>query len=173
MFLIQTVDPAEADGKVAELYGTFPAHIGVPLPMRLLSASPGILERSAETIRYYMTHPRLSPGLLASIRYAVASRTGHTACVELNRGILEKMGLSEAELAELARFSCQRAELDDEESAMLAFVLKAFDTPQSVVPGDVEELRKIGYTDGDILDALYHATTMLAGSVLFKAFVRQ
>lgn len=173
MFLIDTIAPEKATGTVADIYATFPPHVGVPLPMQLYSASPGILERTAATIRYFMTHPRLSPGLLASIRFAVASRTGHTACVRLNKGILEKMGLDEAELAELARFSCERADLDDAEAAMLAFVLKAFDRPQEVEKSDLDELRRLGYQDSDMLDAVYHAGTMLAGSVLFKAFVRE
>jgi len=171
MFLLNTSSPDQAEGKVAQVYSVFPKHIGIPVPLQLLSASPGVLERQAGLIRYFMTHPRLSAGLLASIRYAIASKTGHTACEALNKGILKQMGMEEKEI-EMLPLSPSSAPLEEQEEAMLSFVLRAFDAPSTVTAADVEALRQAGYQDGDILDALYHAAGMLAGSVLFKAFVR-
>lgn len=171
MFLLKTHSPEEAAGKVAEIYSIFPKQIGVPVPLQLLSASPGILERQAEMIRYFMTHPRLTPGLLASIRYAVAAKTGHKACEALNIGILKSMGMEDAEIAKLPA-APSSAPLEEHEEKMFSFVLRAFDDPACVTENDVKALNAAGWTDSDVLDALYHAASMLAGSVLFKAFVR-
>ncbi|MBI4805745.1 MAG: hypothetical protein HY795_10980 [Desulfovibrio sp.] len=171
MFLLKTQSPEKATGKTAEVYSVFPKQIGVPIPLQLLSASPGILERQADMIRYFMGHPRLTPGLLASIRYAVAAKTGHSACEALNQGLLKQMGMTEDEIKAL-HMSPSTAPLEESEEKMFAFVMRAFNDPASVTQADIESLRHAGYTDGDILDAMYHASGMLAGSVLFKAFVR-
>lgn len=172
MFLLNTVSPDQASGKTAEVYSMFPPHIGVPTPLQLLSASTGLLERQANMIKYFMGHSRLTPGLLASIRYAVAAKTGHKACEILNKGILKMMGMDEKEIEKLP-MSPASAPLEESEEAMLAFVLRAFDAPSTVTAADIEALSAKGYQDGDILDALYHASGMLAGSVLYKAFVRE
>jgi len=171
MFLLKTQNPESATGKIAAVYSVFPKQVGVPIPLQLLSASPGILERQAEMIRYFMGHPRLTPGLLAAIRYAVAAKTGHTACEALNQGMLKQMGMTEEEITSLP-MSPATAPLEETEEKMFLFVMRAFDDPASVTQADIESLRQAGYTDGDILDAMYHASGMLAGSVLFKAFVR-
>ena len=51
-------------------------------------------------------------------------------------------------------------------------MIRTFDDPASVTPEALAALREMGWTDNDILDATFHATSMLASSVLFKAFVR-
>jgi hypothetical protein len=170
MFLLETQNPQTATGATAQVYSIF-ARMGVPVSMQLLSASAGILARQAEMINYFMAHPRLSPGLLAAIRYAVAAKTGHTACEILNHGLLEKMGLSDEEIKSLPEAG-QSAPLEETEEKMFQFVMRAMGEPASICQADIESLRQAGYVDGDILDAVYHGSGMLAGSVLFKAFVR-
>lgn len=44
------------------------------------------------------------------------------------------------------------ADLDEKRSAMLGYSVKLTHTPGDMVPGDVEALRNVGFTDRDILD---------------------
>lgn len=171
MFLLETVDPDKAQGTVAEAYSLFKNLGGVPIPLRLLSASPGILERQAAMIGYFMGHPKLTPGLLAAIRYAIAARTGHLACEALNKDILGRMGVKDQEIAGLSGASGETP-LEESEEALFRFVIRTFEDPASVNSEGLAALRELGWTDNDILDATFHATSMLASSVLFKAFVR-
>jgi len=171
MFLLNTQSSESATGKTAEIYAMFPKNIGVPVPLQLLSASPGILERQAEMISYFRGHPRLTPGLLASIRYAVSAKSGNKACEILNQGILKQMGMSEKEIEELP-LAPSAAPLEEHEQKIFAFVMRTFDDPASVTQADIETLRLAGYTDGDVLDAMHQATGMMAASMLLKAFVR-
>ena len=62
------------------------------------------------------------------------------------------------------------APLEDKERAMLGFVMKAIKTPDAVAQEDMDRLHEMGWTDGDILDALAHGTNMVASSILMKTF---
>jgi hypothetical protein len=171
MFQIATVSPDQATGKVAELYAAFPKEWGIPEPAKLLSASPGYMERYFATMGYFRSHPNLSAPLLASIRYAVAAKADHVACVDWNGCVLNKMGASAADL-EALRAGADKTILDERENAMLRFVLKAVDNPASVGPQDLDALRGLNYADSDIFDALAHAGNMVAGTLIYKTFSR-
>ena len=71
MFFLRTLEPGQATGKTAEIFKAF-EQVGIPEPLKLLSASPGLLERQFGMIEYFRGHPNLSPQLLASIRYVVS-----------------------------------------------------------------------------------------------------
>ena len=172
MFLLDTVAPAEATGKTAEVYAAFPKEIGVPLPLQLLSASPGLLERQFELIKYYMGHPNLTFPLLAAISYVAAAKAGHTSCVQLNGGMLMKMGMTPDQMAQLAD-NPQDSPLEERETAMFSLVIRAVDAPSSITAADLDAVRGHGYTDADILDAMAHAANMTAGALLYKTFVRE
>ena len=171
MFLLKTVEPSQASGKIAEVYNIFPKEIGVPVPMQLLSASPGLLERQMEFIKYYREHPKLSFQLLASIRYVVAMRAGHKSCEDLNAGMLTRIGLSSEELAELGASKALKS-LEEQEAAMFSFVVAAVEKPEEVTADKLDVLRKFGYSDSDILDALSHGANMRTAAITYKAFVR-
>lgn len=171
MFLLETQSPESATGTVAQSYAAFPKGMGVPVPLQLLSASPKLLERQMELIRLYMTHPRLTPGLLAAIRYAAAVRSGHVACQTLNQGMLERMGMGDQEICSLPDPN-KEIPLEESEALMFRFVMRCLDDPASITAADVEALHEEGYADSDILDAVFHGAGMLAGAVLYKAFVR-
>lgn len=169
MFLLKHVKPEDASGKVAQAYCAVPSQAPVPEPLLLLSASPQLAHLQSDILRYYVNHDRLDAELLAMIRYLVACDQDYGFCMRFNAGILQKAGgLSEAQLAQLRRDPAS-APLAPAEKALLAFVLKVVRTPQSVIQEDVDRLRELGWQDRDILDACFHATSMLATSILVKA----
>jgi alkylhydroperoxidase family enzyme len=139
--------------------------------MELLSASPAYLERQMDNIAYYRSHKKLTPPLLAAIRYLAAENCGHAFCTVFNGGILKKMGLTDQDLAQL-RADPQNANLEENEATMLAFVKKTLEAPESVTSADIEALRGQGYEDSDIFDAVGQAAGMIAGAVFYKAFAR-
>ncbi len=170
MFFLRTLEPGQATGKTAEIFKAF-EQVGIPEPLKLLSASPGLLERQFGMIEYFRGHPNLSPQLLASIRYVVSKKTGHVACFEFNGKLLCKMGAKEEELAELAD-QARSHMLDQAEQALLTFVIKTVDAPKSVTSSDIETLRGLGFADSDILDATVHGANMKAATDVYLAFTR-
>jgi len=171
-FLLKTVAPEEAIGNVAAAYAIFPKEIGVPVGMRLMSASPALLERQVAYIKHSMGHPSLSAPLMAAIRYVGARKSGHKACITLNSGLLKRMGMESIEVEALLK-DPSAAGLDERESAMLSLVLQALDAPESLDEQAIEKVRAAKYTDSDILDALNVAARMHASAILYKALVRE
>ena len=172
MPLLNVVAPDKAEGEVADNYSLFLNIAGmVPAPFQMLSVSPGLQSLSKAQIQYFMTHPSLSPALLAMIRLIVAEQTDYHYCVSLNTGILKNFGIVTDDDQVMALMADpDKAPLSDKEKAMLAFVLRAVKTPKEVEAADVEALKAMGWTDGDILDASVHGANMVSSGILFRAF---
>jgi alkylhydroperoxidase family enzyme len=172
MFLLDYATPESAEGRVAEIYGVFPPHVGVPAPLQLLSASPGLLTAQMETLKHYMTHERLSFPLLAAIRCTVAVREGYDDCVQLNARLLQAAGAGEEEIEQAKADPAAAPMLEEPERAVLGFVHKALDDPDAVGEADVAALRELGWMDADILDAMAHGANMVAAAKIFRTFSR-
>ena len=170
MALIQTVSPEKAEGEVKEIYDTMQKNIGmIPDPLQLASASPWMLGMMWQSVQYYTQHPNLGFGLLSTIRYLVAQQNDYAFCTNFNKNFLLMQGMSEDDIEKIVEDPLQ-APLDDKDRAMLAFVMKAINTPDLVEENDMEKLHDLGWTDTDILDALTHGTNMIGSSILMKAF---
>ncbi len=170
MTLIQTVNPEQAEGKAKEIYDFMQKNIGlIPAPLQLASASPWMLDMMWQSIQYYSQHPNLGFGLLSSIRYLVAKQYDYAFCTGFNKNFLMMQGMSEEDIEKIAEDPLQ-APLEDKERDMLAFVMKAVKTPDTVGNEDIDQLHKLGWTDNDILDALTHGTNMIGSSILMKTF---
>ena len=170
MALIQTVEPEKAEGKVKEIFDFMQENVGVtPAPMQLASASPWMLEMVWQSIQYFSQHPSLGFGLLSTIRYLVAQEVDYVFCTGFNRKLLKMQGLSDDDIDQMEKDPLQ-APLDDKDRAMVSFVMKAVKSPDSVEKPDVDKLYEHGWKDSDILDAMAHATNMVASGILMKTF---
>jgi alkylhydroperoxidase family enzyme len=122
-----------------------------------------------QSVQYYTQHPNLSFGLLSTIRYLVAQQYDYAFCTSFNKNFLMMQGMSEEDIQKVVEDPLQ-APLEDKDRAMLAFVMKAIKTPDAVAEEDMKQLRDLGWSDTDILDALTHGTNMIGSSILMKAF---
>lgn len=171
MSIISTVTPEQAGGKVAEVYGQIQQMMGrVPNAFQLYSSSPILLEQQMQQIAYYMQHPALSFPLLAMVRMLVSQHNDCQYCVGFNEGMLMQMaGLTPEQVAATRRNPVD-APLPDRDKAMLLFVLKATKTPKMVEKSDLDQLRALGWSDGDIMDAAYHGARNVAVDIVFNTF---
>jgi alkylhydroperoxidase family enzyme len=170
MALIQIVDPENAEGDVKEIYDTMQKNIGmIPAPMQLASASPWWMKIMWQSVQYYTQHPNLSFALLCTIRYLVAQQHDYAFCTNFNKNFLMMQGMSEEDIQKVVEDPLQ-APLEDKERTMLKFVMKSIKTPDAVAEEDIQELRDLGWTDTDMLDALTHGTNMIGSSILMKTF---
>ena len=171
MPIIQTVAPEDATGVLAEYYAKIKAmRGGVRNNARLFSASPELLRQQMDFIFHYMNHPTLSLPLLAAIRVMVSSGESCDYCVDFNTGMLINMAGWRPEQVAAMRVNVADAPFDAKEAAMLALVVKAVRNAAGVTANDLDELRGLGWSDADILDAVNHGARMLATDILFNAF---
>ena len=171
MSIISTVAPEHADGKVAEAYGQIQQMMGrVPNAFRIYSSSPALLEQHLQQVTYYMQHPTLSFPLLAMVRMLVSQDNDCQYCVGFNEGMLmNRAGLTLEQVAATKRNPAE-APLPEKEKAMLLLVLQATKSPQMVEKKDLDQLRALGWGDGDIMDAVYHGARNAAVDIVFNTF---
>jgi uncharacterized peroxidase-related enzyme len=169
--IISTVAPQDATGRVAEIYGQIQEAFGrVPNAFQLYSASPAVLENQWQNTGYYFRHPSLGFPLLASIRMLVSSQNDCAYCIGMNEAMLiQRAGFTPEQTAAMKRDPAA-APLPEKDKAMLLFVLKATQTPQAIGPDNVAALRRLGWSEQDIFDAVNHGARNVAVDILFNTF---
>lgn len=171
MALLKTVNVEEAEGKVKEVYDRLMETARtVPLPMKMMSASPDLLAIQLQSLGHYFRHPALDFALLGHIRLLVAHHFNYPYCVEFNSGLLQMLTDITDEQLETVKQDPGQAPLNEKDKAMLLFVLKSIKTPDAVVQSDVEDLKEQGWTEKDIFEAANHGADMIRHGTLFKAF---
>lgn len=170
MALIQTIEPEKAEGKIKEIYDFMQKNAGViPAPLQLSSASPWMLDMVWQSIQYYTEHPNLGFGVLSTIRYLVAQQYNYAFCTNFNKNFLKLQGMTDDDIQKIEEDPMQ-APLDDKDRAMVAFVMTAIKSPETVGQEDMDRLHELGWSDSDIMDALSHGTNMIGSSILMKTF---
>lgn len=170
MALIRTVPPEEAKDSIKEGYDMFMKNIGIiPRPMEMMSASPALFDIQLRRIHYFSKHPTLSFALLAHIRYLVSHQLNYSFCLDFNKHILKKLGVDEAHFRKMEADPSQ-ALLEENENAMLAFVVKAVKAPGKVTAEDIDRLRELGWEDRDMMDALSQGVSMIDHSIMMQVF---
>ena len=171
MPLIQTIAPEEATGELAKLYKIIEAMRGsVGNNAKLFSISPELLRQQMDFIRFYMNHPTLSLPLLAAIRIMVSSGEECQFCIDYNTGMLINLAGWSFEQVTAMRNDPNAANLPEREIVMLNLAIKAIRNAHGVSANDLDTLREMGWSDSDILDAVNHATRMLATDIIFNTF---
>lgn len=170
MALLKVTPPEEAQGDLKELYSFTEQMFGaVPNNVRMLGVSPPILKNQLDMIEHYMEHSALSMPFLAMIRMVVSKECRSSYCENLNTGMLMQAGMT-AEQLEACKADPENAPVSDKEKDLLKFVLKATQDPHSVVAGDVERLKSLGWSEVDIFDAVAHGARSVATNILFDTF---
>ncbi len=171
MSLITTTHPQQAEGKTAEIYRDIESKFGfVPNAIRLDSINPNHMARHWEGIQESITHESLSAKLFTLIRLLVSEATHCDYCVGLNAGILMQMhGMTTEEIARVKQ-SPDQAPLDAREKALLKFVMKGVGDSNSIVPEDIEALKRLGCSEREIFDAMAHGAWQVAGDIMLNAF---
>ncbi len=170
MALVTTVAPEKAEGIIKEGYEMFMKNVGaIPQPMQLMSVSPALFELQLQRIRYFSKHPRLSFALLAHIRYLAAKTLDYGYCVDLNRHFLKKVGYDDDAIRAMEEDS-SKSMLEENESAMLDFVIRGMKKPRSITAGDIEKLKELGYEERDMVDALAQGVGMIDHAIMMQVF---
>lgn len=145
---IAAVNPAEATGRAKELLDAVQTKLGItPNLMKTLASSPAALEA------YLSFSGALGTGLLDAkfreqIALAVAQANSCEYCLSAHSAIGKMVGLKPEEIASSRRSRAQDAKRQAELQFAQALVVQRGE----VSDARVENLRKFGYTDGDIAE---------------------
>lgn len=171
MALIEIIKPEDATGEVAQVYAKIKELRGeIPASAQIWSVSPKLLMQQLDFASYYMNHETLSAPLLACLRMLVSSQVSCKYCVDYNSAMLVNLfGWSVSDVGYL-KAQGQSPKLSDKENAMLSFVVAAVKKCSKADESELNDLRKMGWKDSDILDALQHGARMSAIDIIFNTF---
>ena len=149
MAFIETIPAEEATGDVKAMYERQFLHYGyVPNYAFVFCHRPEVMRRWAELqsgIKRHMDKRRFE-----LVTFAAAHALRSTLC-SLAHGKALTEFLSPADVIAIARGGTP-ASLTDAEAAMVEFARKVARDATSVTAGDVERLKGLGFTDGEIFD---------------------
>jgi uncharacterized peroxidase-related enzyme len=155
MVWIRTIPPANASGRLKEAYDWQARSLGQPTEFTQLGSLDAevvharlTLYRATEKVPSKLTFRQRE---LISYLTSILNSTPH--CASLSRTQLRKIG--ESDLIEILDRG-DYGRLDPVEAALARYVHKLTLTPGQVSEADIEELRAVGLTDLEILDANNH-----------------
>ncbi len=93
-----------------------------------------------------------------------------TGFAAINSSLLQVLSDITDDQLEAVKADPSTADLDDNDKAMLLFVLKSIFTPDKTDQADVDGLKLMGSTEKDIFEATHHGADMIRHGTLFKAF---
>jgi uncharacterized protein YciW len=170
MALVTTVALEKAEGVIKEGYEMFLKNVGtIPQPMQLMSISPALFELQLKRIQYFSKHPKLSFALLAHIRYLAAKTLEYSYCMDLNRHFLKKLG-NDDDIIQAMENDPSKSMLEENESAMLDFVIRSMKKPTSITAADIDRLKDLGWEEHDMVDALAQGVGMIDHALMMQVF---
>src|SRR4051794_6345787 len=145
---IRPVDPHTADPATAELLNSVRKSMGaVPNLIATMANSPAV---AGAYLGFARALAGCAGGLPFRLREQIALVVGEANacayCVAAHTAMGRRAGLTEEETNDARRASSR----DGKESAALAFARKVVRDRGVVTDDDVEELRRAGYTDGQV-----------------------
>lgn len=170
MALLKTVPMEKAEGVIKTAYEMFMKNVGmIPKPLEMMSVSPALFESQLGRVHYYSNHPALSFSLLAHIRYLAAKTLDYPFCTDFNKMVLKRQGLEEEDFKKMEADPSQSL-LEEKDSTMLAFVINCLKNPGEDKTAQFQELKNLGWTQGDIFDALSQGVSMIDHSIMMQVF---
>lgn len=169
--LISYVSEADAKDDVKAVYAEIKSIWGmVPEPIKGLSLNPKMLRNTWEMYKIMGENKGFSEKLGAMMRMLVAEKNNCEFCVGFNKGMLMGMlKVPEDEILALQK-DPTTAKLPEKDKAMLLLMLKSTSTPHDVNKADIDELKKLGWSETDIMEGVNQATHMVATSLFIDTF---
>ena len=169
--LISYTSSDKATGDVKVVYAEIKKAWGmVPEPMKALSLNPKLLRNQWEFYKTIGENKNLDPKMGTMMRYLIAEQHQCKFCIGFNKGMLLnmfKLSLKEVEALEKDPSS---AKLDDKQKEMLLFMLKSTSKPHDVNKKDIAKLKKLGWSEKDIMEGAKEAMDMVATSLFIDTF---
>jgi len=167
--LIPYTAQKDAKGEVKVIYDQVEKAFGtVPAPILQHSVNPESLK--ALWVQFGSQHnENFSNQLQAMMRMTVASSDGLDCdyCIGFNEALLLNMfKMDMKEINAVKKDPKNATSLKEKEKKMLIFMVDAVRNPKKVDKAQVDELRKLGWSDKDIFDAVKMSTQMAAMTLL-------
>jgi uncharacterized peroxidase-related enzyme len=123
------------------------------------SAFPQLGQANFQRLVVLLRDGALSVKFKEAVMTALAEINRCDYCVSFHATSLRNAGASDAEVEAALNFDPQRIGLSPKEQALFEYAIKANGDPHGITREDVEELRKHGATDAEIVETLETVNT--------------
>jgi len=89
--------------------------------------------------------------------------------MDFNKAVLKKQGLEEADIRKMEE-DPSKSLLEENEGAMLAFVINGIKAPGSVTKSEIEGLKQLGWDERDMVDVMAQGVSMIDHAIMMEAF---
>jgi len=169
--LISYTATQDAKGDVKAVYDEIKAAYGiVPEPIKGLSLNPKILRNQWEAYKILGENKNFSPKMTTMMRMIIAENHGCKFCVGFNKGMLINIfKLPQDEVSKIQK-NPTTAKLEKKQKEMLLFMIKATSKPADVSKEDIDSLKKLGWSEKDIMEGVKKASEMVATALFIDTF---
>jgi uncharacterized peroxidase-related enzyme len=153
MAWIEVIDKDEASGELAETYDELARKRGkIANIMKVHSLNPEAMKRHLDLYMHLLFGKSgLSRAERESIAVVVSAANNCAYCVNHHAEALSRYEKDNSHLRSMVT-DFRFLDLPDRRARMLSYALKLTTSPGQIEPSDVEELRRVGFSDRDILD---------------------
>lgn len=156
MTFIKSISEEQAENLVLEQYQAAQKNIGyVPNYVKTFSLHPEVYDAWSKLIGAVRSKMRIRRYEL--VTFAAAMKLECTYCMLAHGAILRKNFFSVDQVIAIVK-DFHNADLPPEEVAMMSFAQKIIENAHQIGEGDIEELRKLGLPDEEILDVVIATT---------------
>ncbi len=147
---LNTIEPEDASGKTAAIYGQLKSMMGTVLNLfKGLANSPQALEAYV-TLDKLISDGSLTPVEQQIVRMVASVHNECTYCVAAHTMGLKGAGLNGDEILDVRRGSSDSSKLQ----ALIVFTQEVLSTKGFVSDEDLSAVREAGYTDANIADVM-------------------
>jgi len=123
------------------------------------AAFPALAKANFQRLMVLLNQGTLSVKFKEALMTALAEANKCDYCVSFHATALRNAGASDEEVVAALEFDPDRIGLSGKEKALFNYALKANGDPHSIVAADIEELRRKGASDWDLIETLETVNT--------------
>jgi len=123
------------------------------------AAFPALAKANFQRLMVLLSQGNLSVKFKEALMTALAEANKCDYCVSFHATALRNAGASDEEVVAALEFDPDRIGLSGKEKALFNYALKANGDPHSIVSADIEELRRKGASDCDLIETLETVNT--------------
>ena len=156
MTFIKSISEEQAENLVLEEYQAAQKNMGyVPNYVKTFSLHPEVYDAWTKLIGAVRSKMRMRRYEL--VTFAAAMKLECTYCMLAHGAILRKNFFTADQIQAIVK-DFHHADLPPEEVALMSFAQKIIENAHQIGEGDIEELRKLGLPDEEILDVVIATT---------------
>lgn len=164
------IEPKNAEDDIKKIYKDIEERFGfVPNSIKMNSLNPITMKITADLMEYFVSNSLLSDKFRLIANFLIAKKDKSEYCSSMIRNVLRKnLKMSENEIYMMIE-NPENAPLEEKESALLLFILKALTDSNSTTKKDIEKLNNLNIENEKIYDALNFATQMQKNHIMLNA----